>query len=91
MRNICVPSGCSSNRSSSASVGLTPSDKMADIKKFLYKNPLREYRFPSKIKKSPSDVISPPIALQSTNENRQLRFKRLWKMQQKTDYQIELF
>lgn len=58
-----IPSGASSNRSNSARVGLTPSDKMADIVKFLYRNPFREYRFPSKSKKSPSEWTSPPIAL----------------------------
>lgn len=37
-----LPSGCSSNLSNSASVGLTPSACIADIVKFLYKKPLRE-------------------------------------------------
>lgn len=37
-----LPSGCSSNRSNSANVGFTPSDRMAEMMKFLYKNPLRE-------------------------------------------------
>lgn len=32
------------------------STRIADMVKFLYRNPLREYRFPSKIRKSPSDA-----------------------------------